>query len=176
MGNVGCHILVLSPISFLGVHSSLLLFLVFCISGTSLICSYKLLQYYTESATGYIFRSLRDVIRYLETGDVGIHVSKPKKICTSAKDSTDNKLSVSLTCMLHYPSYFHVHLTYISSLSILIALQFFFLKHYNVVLPKDPALKDPAFFIYRWEQSGNLHQVLLTFYLIFGTFGFSRKI
>lgn len=114
---------------------------VFCISAhsTSLIYSYKLLQYYTESATGYIFRSLRDVIRYLETGDVGIHVSKPKKMCTSAKDSTDNKLSVSLTCMLHYPSYFHVHLTYISSLSILIALHFFFLKHYNVLLPKDPA-------------------------------------
>lgn len=145
MGNVGCHILVLFPISFLGVHSSLFLFLVFCISAysTSLIHSYKLPQYYTESATGYIFRSLRDVIRYLETGDVGIHVSKPKKMCTSAKDSTDNKPSVSLTCMLHYPSYFHVHLTYISSLSILIALHFFFLNYYNVVLPKDP-----AFFVY----------------------------
>ncbi|KAJ8642832.1 hypothetical protein MRB53_004580 [Persea americana] len=53
--------------------------------------------YYTESATGYIFRSLRDVIRYLETGDVGIHVSKPKKMCTSAKDSTDNKPSSPVT-------------------------------------------------------------------------------
>ncbi|KAL7582584.1 methyl-CpG-binding domain-containing protein 13 [Lactuca sativa] len=35
-------------------------------------------RYYTDPATGYIFRSLVDVHRYLKTGDVGPRAKKPK--------------------------------------------------------------------------------------------------
>ncbi|CAI9302415.1 unnamed protein product [Lactuca saligna] len=35
-------------------------------------------RYYTDPATGYVFRSLVDVHRYLKTGDVGPRAKKPK--------------------------------------------------------------------------------------------------
>ncbi|OVA14110.1 Methyl-CpG DNA binding [Macleaya cordata] len=34
--------------------------------------------YYTDPVTGYIFRSRRDVFRYIETGEIGRHAIKPK--------------------------------------------------------------------------------------------------
>lgn len=38
-----------------------------------------LLQYYTDPASGYVFRSQRDALRYLETGETSVCAIKPKK-------------------------------------------------------------------------------------------------
>ncbi|KAF8412295.1 hypothetical protein HHK36_000256 [Tetracentron sinense] len=50
--------------------------------------------YYTDPVSGYIFRSKRDVLRYLQTGEIGRHANKPKKRINGV-ESTDDNISPS---------------------------------------------------------------------------------
>lgn len=53
------------------------------------------IQYYTDPVHGYIFRSKKDVIRYLQTGETSKHTIKPKSMCTNDLKLTDDEIAVS---------------------------------------------------------------------------------
>lgn len=45
------------------------------------------MQYYIDPVSGYIFRSIKDAVRYIESGEIGRNAVKPKD-----KDSEDMEL------------------------------------------------------------------------------------
>ncbi|KAF2320347.1 hypothetical protein GH714_027218 [Hevea brasiliensis] len=47
--------------------------------------------YYTDPASGYVFRSMKDVLRYLETGEVGKQAFKPKDKGNNDVELEDDK-------------------------------------------------------------------------------------
>ncbi|KAK9276146.1 hypothetical protein L1049_005677 [Liquidambar formosana] len=49
--------------------------------------------YYTDPVSGYVFRSRKDVLRYLETGEISRYAFKPKKTGTNDQDSINNEIS-----------------------------------------------------------------------------------
>nr|XP_011463825.1 PREDICTED: uncharacterized protein LOC101312827 isoform X2 [Fragaria vesca subsp. vesca] len=51
--------------------------------------------YYTDPVHGYIFRSKKDVIRYLQTGETSKHTIKPKSMCTNDLKLTDDEIALS---------------------------------------------------------------------------------
>ncbi|KAI3847526.1 hypothetical protein MKX03_019909 [Papaver bracteatum] len=53
--------------------------------------------YYIDPVTGYIFRSRKDVFRYLATGEIGIHASKPNNGVSDTVQLTDEDDSPSNT-------------------------------------------------------------------------------
>lgn len=53
------------------------------------------LQYFTDPVTGYVFRSFKDVDRYLKTGEVGKLAFKPKEKPRVSPDLGDDKSPVS---------------------------------------------------------------------------------
>lgn len=55
-----------------------------------------LLQYYTDPKSGYVFRSKKDVLRYLESGEISRHALKPKKSCINNAELINSEISVSL--------------------------------------------------------------------------------
>lgn len=56
------------------------------------------MQYYTDPVSGYVFRSMKDVTRYLETGELGRLAFKPREKGSSADefDSENDNDDVSL--------------------------------------------------------------------------------
>ncbi|XP_021648495.2 methyl-CpG-binding domain-containing protein 13 isoform X2 [Hevea brasiliensis] len=48
-------------------------------------------SYYTDPASGYVFRSMKDVLRYLETGEVGKQAFKPKDKGNNDVELEDDK-------------------------------------------------------------------------------------
>lgn len=54
-----------------------------------------LLQYLTDPVTGYIFRSMKDALRYIETGDIGRLAIKPKDKGSNDLELEDAKPDVS---------------------------------------------------------------------------------
>lgn len=54
-----------------------------------------LLQFYIDPKTGYVFRSKKDVLRYLETGKISRHAFKPKEGGDNDQELITNKISVS---------------------------------------------------------------------------------
>ena len=91
----------------------------FCLYLPCLVC---LLQYYTEPVTGYVFRSLKDCVRYINTGQISKHAFLPKNKQKSNTSSSDMESSVSLEaiyfiycslCLLplfHFSFPFHFYL------------------------------------------------------------------
>lgn len=61
-------------------------------------------QYYTDPVNGYIFRSLKDIDRYLLSGKLGKHVTKNKPKGLDDSDDTVNfnliQHNVSVQCTL----------------------------------------------------------------------------
>lgn len=55
-----------------------------------------LLQYYTDPRSGYKFRSKKDVLRYLETGEISRNAFKPKESCINNEELINSEISVSL--------------------------------------------------------------------------------
>ncbi|XP_050377355.1 methyl-CpG-binding domain-containing protein 13-like isoform X2 [Argentina anserina] len=51
--------------------------------------------YYTDPVHGYVFRSKKDVIRYLQTGKTSKHTIKPKGICTNDPKLTEDEIALS---------------------------------------------------------------------------------
>ncbi|KAI3893629.1 hypothetical protein MKX03_006207 [Papaver bracteatum] len=54
-------------------------------------------SYYIDPVTGYIFHSRKDVFRYLATGEIGIHASKPNNGVSDTVQLTDEDDSPSNT-------------------------------------------------------------------------------
>lgn len=54
-----------------------------------------LLQFYIDPKSGYIFRSKKDVFRYLETGEISRHAFKPKDGGDDDQELINDKKSVS---------------------------------------------------------------------------------
>lgn len=61
------------------------------------------LQYYIDPASGHLFRSMKEVFRYLDTGKKGRRASKPKKQGAINLESRHDSLSVSLLRFLFFP-------------------------------------------------------------------------
>ncbi|XP_042506528.1 methyl-CpG-binding domain-containing protein 13 isoform X2 [Macadamia integrifolia] len=57
--------------------------------------------YYIDPVTGYEFRSLKDVFRYLESGDLGKCATKPKKRQISDMESIDTEISPPTAAKTH---------------------------------------------------------------------------
>ncbi|KAI4320026.1 hypothetical protein MLD38_033551 [Melastoma candidum] len=51
--------------------------------------------YYTDPASGYVFRSMKDVLRYLKTGDIGRLAFKPKDKSSSELELEDEETPVT---------------------------------------------------------------------------------
>ncbi|KAA8533745.1 hypothetical protein F0562_031262 [Nyssa sinensis] len=49
--------------------------------------------YYTDPVSGYVFRSMKDVLRYLDTGELGRLASKPKDKGSDSMELEDDKIS-----------------------------------------------------------------------------------
>lgn len=67
------------------------------------------LQYYTDPVSGHIFRSLKDVERYLKTGELGRHAYKPKDKVPISVELGDDKLSVSFLIIFFFFTYAVFH-------------------------------------------------------------------
>lgn len=52
-------------------------------------------QYYKDPVSGYVFRSKKDVLRYLESGDIGSCVFKPHR----SQIQNEDNLTVRLSCI-----------------------------------------------------------------------------
>lgn len=52
-------------------------------------------QFYIDPVSGYVFRSKKDVMRYLESGDIGKCAFKPSRRQIQDKDN----ITVSLLCI-----------------------------------------------------------------------------
>lgn len=61
----------------------------------------NLLQYYTDPVSGYVFRSRKDVFRYLKTGEISRHAFKPKNKCINVPELANDEISVSLHVAKH---------------------------------------------------------------------------
>ena len=55
-----------------------------------------MLQYYTDPASGYVFRSKKAVLRYLETGEIGRDAILPKNKHSDDQNLINKDKSVSL--------------------------------------------------------------------------------
>lgn len=64
------------------------------------ICWSVLLQFYTDPVSGYVFRSKKDVMRYLETGDINQCACRPKTLCGKDQDLTSGETEVTVS--LHF--------------------------------------------------------------------------
>ncbi|KAL5551745.1 hypothetical protein UlMin_001921 [Ulmus minor] len=56
-------------------------------------CSNEIIKkdpYYTDPVSGYIFRSKKDALRYVETGEIGRLAIKPKNSCAIVQDLVNN--------------------------------------------------------------------------------------
>ncbi|KAK4558155.1 hypothetical protein RGQ29_007782 [Quercus rubra] len=51
--------------------------------------------YYTDPKSGYVFRSKKDVLRYLESGEISRHALKPKKSCINNAELINSEISPS---------------------------------------------------------------------------------
>ena len=51
-----------------------------------------LLQFYIDPKSGYVFRSKKDVLRYLETGEISRHAFKPKEGVDNDQESINHKI------------------------------------------------------------------------------------
>lgn len=47
--------------------------------------------------SGYVFRSMKDVLRYLKTGDIGRLASKPKEKSSSDRELEDAETPVRMS-------------------------------------------------------------------------------
>lgn len=59
-----------------------------------------MLQYYIDPASGYIFRSKKAAIHYLETGEIGRLAFLPKNSCIDDQNLTNKDKSVSFSLAL----------------------------------------------------------------------------
>lgn len=64
----------------------------------SLIEAY-FLQYYIDPVSGYVFRSMKDALRYLESGDLGRLAFKPKDKSYNDVELEDDKTCVGASIM-----------------------------------------------------------------------------
>lgn len=71
------------------------------------------LQYYIDPVSGYVFRSIKDVVCYLESGQIGRNAFKPKAKDNSIVDLEDDVFSVRMT---------KLHLFQFKSLLILLSI------------------------------------------------------
>ncbi|CAN6718804.1 unnamed protein product [Malus baccata var. baccata] len=53
--------------------------------------------YYTDPDSGYVFRSKKDVFRYLETGEISKYAFKPKNICNNDLKLVNDEIASSST-------------------------------------------------------------------------------
>ncbi|RVX09040.1 Methyl-CpG-binding domain-containing protein 13 [Vitis vinifera] len=49
--------------------------------------------YYTDPVSGYVFRSRKDVFRYLKTGEISRHAFKPKNKCINVPELPNDEIS-----------------------------------------------------------------------------------
>ncbi|KAJ9706589.1 hypothetical protein PVL29_001855 [Vitis rotundifolia] len=49
--------------------------------------------YYTDPVSGYVFRSRKDVFRYLKTGEISRHAFKPKNKCINVPELANDEIS-----------------------------------------------------------------------------------
>jgi len=54
-----------------------------------------LLQYYTDPVTGYVFRSLKDATRFVETGELSKYAFGPRKRSINEMYSLEKESPVS---------------------------------------------------------------------------------
>ena len=54
-----------------------------------------------DPVSGYVFRSRKDVFRYLETGVISRHAFKPKNKCSNVPELANDEISVSLYVARH---------------------------------------------------------------------------
>lgn len=59
------------------------------------------MQYYIDPVSGYVFRSIRDVDRYLETGYIGKNAFKPKDKGSGDMVSKDDKFCVRVATIFY---------------------------------------------------------------------------
>lgn len=60
----------------------------------------SLVQYYTDPVNGYVFRSRKDAIQYIETGQVSKYAIKPKNRNTSDLYTSKKESHVSMNPLL----------------------------------------------------------------------------
>lgn len=67
-----------------------------------------LLQFYIDPVNGYVFRSKKDVMRYLKTGDINQCAYRPKKMRSNDQDLTsdEKEVAVSLYFLFYYAQQF----------------------------------------------------------------------
>lgn len=53
------------------------------------------MQYYSDPISGYVFRSMRDALRYVQTGEPGKKAFKPREKGDNDEDLEDDKSCVS---------------------------------------------------------------------------------
>ena len=73
-------------------------------------------QFYTDPVSGYVFRSKKDALRYVQTGEISRHAFRPKKPPSDAPELMKDEISVSLqltAVIFTYskPLYFRLGLT-----------------------------------------------------------------
>lgn len=61
---------------------------------------HSFVQYYTDPNSGYVFRSKKDVIRYLETGEMSKYAFKPKNMCNNDLKLVNDDIAVSALFLL----------------------------------------------------------------------------
>ena len=68
-----------------------------------------MLQYYTDPASGYVFRSKKAVLRYLETGEIGRDAFLPKNNHSDDQNLINKDKSVSLHLASACSCYVYFH-------------------------------------------------------------------
>lgn len=64
-------------------------------------CTYMLsFQFYKDPVSGYIFRSKKDALRYIETGEISRSAIRPKELCNNAPELVKDEIAVSFSPLL----------------------------------------------------------------------------
>lgn len=66
------------------------------------------LQYYIDPVSGYVFRSIKDAVRYLESGEIGRNAFKPKDKGSRDMELDDNTFSVRIAIIRFLPVYMFI--------------------------------------------------------------------